>query len=147
MVDVFLLPYIKSPTSNTDTLPPRPQAKRLPPRSILQSSPFYMLLQSLQQHYHFLPDGTVIPVPQASNRRFSKHHLFMMVFAIWAALFKMMADSGRSWRTFPGFNSMGPNRPISAFTAEGEGVGRIGLILGMLLGIALIWKRSHHVNT
>src|SRR6202035_5344534 len=103
--DVFLLPYLKSPSSNNTILPPRPQAKRLPPRSILQNSPFYMLLQSAQQHYPFLPEGTVLAVPQGATPRFGKPHLYMLVFAIWAALFKMMADSGRSWRTFSAFES------------------------------------------
>ena len=99
-VDVFLLPYLKSPSSTKTITPPRPQAKRLPPRSILQNSPFYMLLQSAQRHYPFLPEGTVLAIPQNTSPRFGRPHLFMLIFAIWAALFKMMADSGRSWRAF-----------------------------------------------
>jgi hypothetical protein len=147
MADVFLLlPYIKSPSSNQHSLPPRPQAKRLPRRSILQNSPLYMLLQSAQQHYHFLPEGTVLPVPQTATNRFGRTHLFMFVFAIWAALFKMMADSGRFWRTLPALDSVGRTTPIGAFTAEGEGVGRVGLILGMFLGFALLLYRSRYVN-
>lgn len=56
----------------------------------------------------------------------------MLVFAIWAALFKMMADSGRSWRTFSAFDSMGTTRSMSVISvngAEGDSVGRFGLIL------------------
>jgi hypothetical protein len=107
-----------------------------------------MLLQSAQQHYHFLPEGIVLAVPQAPTTRFGKPHLFMLVFAIWAAMFKMMADSGRSWRTFSAFDSMG-GRPITAFSvgAEGDTVGRFGLILGMFLGFILLWYRSRHVHT
>jgi hypothetical protein len=142
--DVFLLPYLKSPSANNVSLPPRPQAKQLPPRSILQNSPFYMLLQSAQQHYPFLPEGTVLAVPQGATTRFGRPHLFMLVFAIWAALFKMMADSGRSWRTFSAFDTMGSTRSIVIVPngAEGDTVGRIGLILGMCLGFALLWYRS-----
>jgi len=142
--DVFLLPYLKSPSASNTSLPPRPQARRLPPRSTLQNSPFYMLLQSAQQHYPFLPEGTVLAVPQDATTRFGKPHLFMLVFAIWAALFKMMADSGRSWRTFSAFDSMGSTRSIVIVPngAEGDTVGRLGLILGMCLGFALLWYRS-----
>jgi hypothetical protein len=145
--DVFLLPYIKSPTTHDTPLPPRPQAKRLPPRSILQNSPFYMLLQYSQQHYPFLPEGTVLAAPQGTAPRFGKPHLFMLVFAIWAALFKMMADSGQSWRSFSAFDSMGGRSVMfSGSGAEGDSVGRSGLILGMLLGFALLWYRSRQVQ-
>jgi len=146
--DVFLLPYIKTPASHDTPLPPRPQAKRLPPRSILQNSPFFMLLQSAQQHYPFLPEGTVLAVPPRTAPRFGKPHLLMLVFAIWAALFKMMADSGQSWRSFSAFDSMGSGRSVM-FTgrgAEGDSVGRLGLILGMFLGFALLWYRSRHAQ-
>jgi len=144
--DLFLLPYMKTPSSTTHVLPPRPQAKRLPPRSILRNSPFYMLLQSAQQHYPFLPDGTVLAVPQRATVRFGRPHLFMLVFAIWAALFKMMADSGRSWRTFSAFNATGTSPSVGTTyftsTAEGDSVSRLGLILGMLLGFGLLLYRS-----
>jgi hypothetical protein len=65
----------------------------------------------------------------------------MLVFAIWAAMFKMMADSGRSWRSFSAFES---RSMVSG--AEGDTVGRFGLILGMFLGFALLWYRSRHVH-
>jgi hypothetical protein len=68
----------------------------------------------------------------------------MLVFAIWAALFKMMADSGRSWRTFSAFESR--NVVMAASGAEGDTVGRFGLILGMFLGFALLWYRSRHAH-
>jgi len=138
--DVFLLPYLKSPTSTHETpLPPRPQAKRLPRRSILQNSPFYMLLTSAQQHYPFLPEGAVLAVPQRT--RFGRPHLYMLVFAIWAALFKMMADSGRSWRSLTAFETATGRMRGGA---EGDMVGRWGLILGMFLGFGLLWYRSRH---
>jgi Zinc finger, C3HC4 type (RING finger) len=145
--DLFLLPYMKSPSSTAHVLPPRPQAKQLPPRSILRNSPFYMLLQSAQQHYPFLPDGTVLTVPQRATARFGRPHLFMLVFAIWAALFKMMADSGRSWRTFSAFNAAAGTSPSMGAiylsnTAEGDSVSRLGLILGMFLGFGLLLYRS-----
>lgn len=106
-----------------------------------------MLLQSAQQHYHFFPEGTVLAIPQGATTRFGRPHLFMLVFAIWAAMFKMMADSGRSWRTFSAFDSMGSTRPMNAIVAngaEGDTVGRFGLILGMFLGFGLLWYRSRH---
>jgi hypothetical protein len=103
-----------------------------------------MLLQSAQRHYPFLPEGTVLAVPQATPR-FGRPHLYMLVFAIWAALFKMMADSGRSWRTFSAFDGMGSSARIMV-TAEGDTVGRFGLILGMFLGFAILWYRSKHIN-
>ncbi|SRR5579859_845662 len=142
--DTLLLPYIKSPSTTNTTLPPRPPGKRLPPRSILQNSPFYMLLQSAQQHYPFLPEGTVLAVPQVATTRFGRPHLFMLAFAIWAALFKMMADSGRSWRSFSAFDPMGGRTMGTG--AEGDTVGRFGLILGMFLGFGLLWYRSRHVH-
>lgn len=61
----------------------------------------------------------------------------------------MMADSGRSWRTFPAFDAMGSSRSMTVIAvngAEGETVGRFGLILGMFLGFALLWYRSRHTN-
>ena len=107
-----------------------------------------MLLQSAQRHYPFLPEGTVFTVPQGATTRLGKPHLFMLIFAIWAALFKMMADSGRSWRTFSAFDSMGSTKMnvIGAYGAEGDTVGRFGLILGMFLGFGLLWYRSRHAN-
>jgi len=60
----------------------------------------------------------------------------------------MMADSGRSWRTLSGFDSMGTSRStvISRNGAEGDTVGRFGLILGMFLGFGLLWYRSRHAQ-
>jgi len=70
----------------------------------------------------------------------------MLVFAIWAALFKMMADSGRSWRSFSAFDGMGtPGNMFAGSGAEGDSVGRFGLIMGMFLGFAMLWYRSRHV--
>jgi hypothetical protein len=74
----------------------------------------------------------------------------MLVFAIWAALFKMMADSGRSWRSFSAFDAMGSvggSRMVgmTGVGAEGDMVGRFGLILGMFLGFGLLWYRSRHM--
>jgi hypothetical protein len=64
----------------------------------------------------------------------------MLVFAIWAAMFKMMADSGRGWRAFEAFEAS----RHSVGGAEGDMVGRWGLILGMFLGFGLLWYRSRH---
>ena len=72
----------------------------------------------------------------------------MLVFAIWAAMFKMMADSGRGWRTFSAFDAMGGGRMVgmTGVGAEGDMVGRFGLILGMFLGFGLLWYRSRYLQ-
>jgi hypothetical protein len=143
--DVFLLPYMKSPSSSRTPLPPRPQAKRIPPRS-LRPSPIYMLLHSAQQHITLVPEGTVLAVPQTSSvRRFGRSHMYMLVFAIWAALFKMMADSGRTWRSLSSSIQAGTGTRWTG-GAEGDSAGRYGLILGMFLGFGLLWYRSRHIN-
>lgn len=83
----------------------------------------------------------MLAVPQGSTTpRFGRPHLFMLVFAIWAAMFKMMADSGRSWRSLSTFEA----RSMGMSGAEGDMVGRWGLILGMFLGFGLLWYRSRH---
>lgn len=71
----------------------------------------------------------------------------MLVLAVWAALFKVMADSGQSWRSFSAFDSMGSRSVVfSGSGAEGDSVGRSGLILGMFLGFVLLWYRSRHTH-